>query len=163
MRQLFLDCDGVLADFDSYATDYFGMNPRVYEEKVGSKQFWQELEAKGNFYRDLPLMHDARGLVDAVAHLRPTILTGSPRGDWARQQKMDWAREHFPELDIIVCRSADKWKYSEPGDVIIDDWNQYRHCWIAAGGIWITHTCAKTSLDALWAHCPELEKHDGRE
>lgn len=156
MTQLFLDCDGVLADFDGYAEAYFGMNPRAYEEVVGSKAFWQELERKGNFYRDLPLMEDARELVDAVAHLRPVILTGAPRGDWAKQQKYDWAAEHFPELEIIVCRSADKWKYGQSGDVIIDDWNQYRHKWIEMGGVWITHTCAKTSLDALWAHYPEL-------
>lgn len=155
MPQIFLDCDGVLADFESYAKDYFGMPPRAYEAQVGSKTFWAELEAKGNFYRDLPVLPDARELVEGVAHLRPIILTGQPRGDWARQQKIDWAKEHFPELDIIVCRSADKWKYGERGDVIIDDWNEYRHRWIEMGGVWITHTCAKTSLNTLWAHYPE--------
>lgn len=48
MVQLFLDCDGVLADFDTYAEDYFGMPPREYERIMGSSRFWDALEAKGD-------------------------------------------------------------------------------------------------------------------
>lgn len=153
---IFLDCDGVLADFDTYAEAYFGMPPRQYETAVGSRRFWEELEAKGDFYRNLPLMPDARDLVAGVTHLSPTILTGCPRGSWAQGQKVEWAAEHFPGVPIITCRSAQKCDYGKPGDVLIDDWNQHRHHWIAMGGVWITHTCAKTSLDALWSHYPRL-------
>lgn len=154
--QLFLDCDGVLADFDTYATAYFGMNPRQYEAQVGSERFWHELEAKGNFYRDLPLMHDAKMLVAWVKHLNPIILTGAPRGNWAQAQKIAWGAQHFPDLQMIVCRSADKREHAKPGDILIDDWHQHRHRWIEHGGIFISHTCAETSLAALWAHHPEL-------
>ncbi len=161
LPSVFLDCDGVLADFDTYAESYFGMPPRAYEAKVGSKLFWQELEAKGDFYRNLPLMPDARELVDAVAHLSPTILTGCPRGEWAQQQKIDWAAEHFPGIPMIVCRSSDKYTFAKPGDVLIDDWHQHRHHWIAMGGVWISHTCAATSLAALWAHYPALAQAKG--
>lgn len=31
--QLYLDCDGVLADFDRAATELLGMPPRVYEKR----------------------------------------------------------------------------------------------------------------------------------
>lgn len=162
--RVFLDCDGVLADFDTHAGDYFGMDPREYEARMGSPRFWQELEEKGDFYRNLPLMPDARELYAGVAHLNPTILTGCPRGEWAQQQKIDWAAEHFPGVPIIVCRSAEKYLHGAPGDVLIDDWHQHRHHWIAMGGVWISHTCAPTSLATLWAHYPELllgqEKND---
>lgn len=154
--QIFLDCDGVLADFDSYAEAYFGMPPRSYEAQVGSAAFWQELEAKGDFCRNLPLMPDAHVLVDGVRHLNPIILTGCPRGNWAEAQKVAWAGEHFPGIQIITCRSADKRAHAKPGDVLIDDWHQHRHRWIEMGGVWITHTCAETSLAALWAHYPDL-------
>lgn len=153
---IFLDCDGVLADFDTYAEAYFGMNPRAYEAAMGSAKFWAELEAKGDFYRNLPLMADARQLVDGVRHLSPTILTGCPRGNWAEAQKVAWAEEHFPGIPIITCRSSDKRLHAKPGDVLIDDWNQHRARWIEHGGIWITHTDAATSLAALWAHYPAL-------
>jgi hypothetical protein len=153
---VFLDCDGVLADFDTYAEAYFGMPPRVYEKQVGSAQFWSELEAKGNFYRNLPLMSDARELVEGVAHLSPTILTGCPRGNWAEAQKVAWANEHFPGIPVITCRSADKRAHAKPGDVLIDDWPQHRHRWIEMGGVFISHFDAETSLAALWAHYPAL-------
>lgn len=158
MEKLFLDCDGVLADFDAYATEYFGMPPRQYEAEKGASRFWAELETKGDFYRNMPLMADARILFDGVAHLEPIILTGCPRGNWAENQKIAWAQEHFPETQIITCRSADKREYASPGDVIIDDWPQHRHRWIEHGGIWISHFDAETSLAALWAHFPHLRK-----
>jgi len=156
MVQLFLDCDGVLADFDTYAEDYFGMPPREYERIMGSSRFWDALEAKGDFYRNLPVMRDARRLVESVAHLNPTILTGCPRGNWAEAQKVDWAARHFPGVPIITCRSADKRDHAKPGDVLIDDWPKHRHRWIEMGGIFISHFDAETSLAALWAHYPEL-------
>jgi hypothetical protein len=157
---IFLDCDGVLADFDTYAEAYFGMPPRVYEKRVGSDRFWSELEAKGDFYRHLPLMLDARDLVAGVQHLRPTILTGCPRGNWAESQKVAWANEHFPGVPVITCRSADKRLHAKPGDVLIDDWPQHRHRWIEMGGVFISHFDAPTSLAALWAHYPTLHPAD---
>lgn len=159
---VFLDCDGVLADFDTYAEAYFGMPPRAYEAKVGSEQFWKELEAKGDFYRDLPLMADAMALYEGVKHLHPTILTGCPRGNWAQGQKVAWAAEHFPGVPIITCRSADKRDYAKPGDVLIDDWAQHRHRWIEMGGVFIMHHDAESSLAALWAHYPFLASPTGK-
>ncbi|MRL69138.1 hypothetical protein GGC30_09390 [Brevundimonas sp. SPF441] len=153
---IFLDCDGVLADFDTYAEAYFGMNPREYEKRMGSEQFWRELEAKGDFYRNLPLMPDARALYEGVKHLNPTILTGCPRGNWAEAQKVAWAHEHFPGVPVITCRSSDKRAHAKPGDVLIDDWPQHRHRWIEHGGVFISHFDAETSLAALWAHYPQL-------
>lgn len=156
MVQIFLDCDGVLADFDKAGEILWGMPPRAYQAVHGSKEFWQQLEAHGTFYRTLPLMPDAMELVDGVRHLNPTILTGCPRGNWAEAQKIAWAEEHFPGIPIITCRSADKRMHAKAGDVLIDDWPQYRHRWIEMGGVFISHFDAETSLAALWAHYPEL-------
>jgi len=153
---VFLDCDGVLADFDTYAHAYFGKPPRQAEKEMGSDAFWASLEAKGDFYRNLPLMADARALYEGVKHLHPTILTGCPRGTWAQGQKVEWAAEHFPGVPIITCRSADKRDYAKPGDVLIDDWAQHRHRWIEMGGVFITHHDAASSLAALWAHYPKI-------
>jgi len=163
LPQLFLDCDGVLADFDKYALEYFGMPPREYEAKMGAKKFWAELESKGDFYRNMYVMSDAHILFNATKHLKPIILTGCPRGDWAQQQKIDWAAEHFPGTEIITCRSADKRDYATAGDIIIDDWPQHRHRWIEYGGVWISHYDAQSSLDALFAHLSYLRPttHEG--
>lgn len=153
---VFLDCDGVLADFDAHGLAYFGMPPRRAEAELGAKEFWRQLEARGDFYRSMPLMTDAKALYEGVKHLHPTILTGCPKGDWAQGQKVAWAAEHFPGVPIITCRSADKRNYAKPGDVLIDDWPQHRHRWIEMGGHFITHLDAASSLAALWAHYPAL-------
>ena len=157
---VFLDCDGVLADFDAYALEYFGKPPRQAEAELGTKEFWRMLEAKGDFYLSLPLMPDAMALYEAVKHLSPTILTGCPRGTWAQGQKVEWAAKHFPGVPIITCRSADKRDYARPGDVLIDDWPQHRHRWIEMGGVFITHMDARSSVEALWAHYPALRASD---
>lgn len=157
MTKIFLDCDGVLADFDAHAIEYFGMHPREFESRFGAGTFWMAIKKKGDFFRSLPIMPDAHELVQGVAHLDPVILTGCPSGGWAEEQKLKWAEEHFPELSMITCRSADKRDHAEPGDVLIDDWPKHRHKWIEMGGIFISHYDAQSSLDTLWAHYPDLK------
>lgn len=150
-QQLFLDCDGVLADFDTHALEVFGIPSREYERIYGAKAFWKRLRETPNYFRDMPLMSDARLLMDEVQHLNPIILTGCPRGDWAQPQKTAWVEQHFPGIKMITCSSRDKRNHAKAGDVIVDDWHQYRHLWLEMGGIWVSHTCAQTSIDALSA------------
>jgi hypothetical protein len=95
MRQLYLDCDGVLADFDRGAVAVLGMKPKAYEHRHGLGRFWSKLAQAPDFYFSLPLLPDAMQLFDAVKHLDPIILTGLPRGNWAAGQKMRWAEQHF--------------------------------------------------------------------
>ena len=83
MPRLFLDADGVLADFDLSACQLLGMKPKEYIGRHGRGAFWSRLAKAKNFYGALPEMPDARVLFDAVKHLRPTILTGLPVGKWA--------------------------------------------------------------------------------
>lgn len=147
--QLFLDCDGVLADFDRAAKKLFGMPPRKAEEQLGSRQFWAAIHRQKNFYRDLPLTRDARELFSAVAHLHPIILTGCPIGGWAEPQKVEWAAKHFPGTEIITCMSREKYLHMQPGDVLVDDYLKYRSRWEEAGGIFIHHASAQSTIAAL--------------
>jgi len=152
MSKLFLDADGVLADFDAGARDLLGgMTPRQFEARYSKREFWRRLANHPDFYATLPLMADARLLFDAVEHLKPTILTGLPLGNWAAPQKVRWAAEHFPGTPIITCMARDKYRYMEPGDVLVDDREDHRSKWEDAGGIFIHHRSARKSLAALSA------------
>lgn len=147
---LFLDCDGVLADFDAGARAALGgLTPAQYEQRHGKREFWRRLANTPEFYGALPLMPDAQALFDAVAHLRPTILTGLPLGTWAAPQKVAWAERHFPGTPIITCLARDKVRYMARGDVLVDDREDHRSKWEDAGGIFVTHENAERSIAAL--------------
>lgn len=139
--RLYLDCDGVLADFDTAFESRFGHPPREYEDTHGTKVFWRNIrEDAPEFYRRLPLMPHAKELFAAVEDLRPIILTGCPLGGWAEMQKLAWAAEHFPGIPMITCMSKDKRLYCKPGDVLVDDMLRYKDRWEDAGGVFIHFT-----------------------
>jgi hypothetical protein len=149
VRQLYLDCDGVLADFDKGATAVLGMKPKAYEKRHNIGRFWAKLAQAPDFYFSLPLMPDAMQLFDAVKHLNPTILTGLPRGNWAAGQKMRWAEQHFPGVRMITCMARDKRDHAKEGDVLVDDNDKFRHLWEQAGGIFVHHKSAAESIEEL--------------
>ncbi len=150
MPKLFLDCDGVLADFDLYAERVLGLTPRAFEARHGRKEFWRRIAGHPDFFARLPLLPDARELWEAVEHLHPVILTGVPGGTWAAPQKMRWAAEHFPQARMITTLSRAKRDHMEaPGDVLVDDTLTWRHLWEEAGGVFVHHRTARESLDAL--------------
>jgi hypothetical protein len=155
--RLFLDADGVLADFDEGARRLLGMYPLQYEAKRGRGAFWRELAKAKSFYGTLPEMADARLLFDAVKHLKPTILTGLPLGNWAAPQKVRWAAEHFPGVPIITCMARDKHKHMRPGDVLVDDRENHRAAYETAGVVFVHHENANDSLRQLAKIFPSVK------
>ena len=147
--RLFLDADGVLADFDEGFRRLTGMTPRQFEARHGRRAFWREVAKARDFYGTLPEMDDARTLFDAVKHLKPTILTGLPLGNWAAPQKVRWAAEHFPGVPIITCMARDKAKHMQPGDVLVDDRETHRAAYEAHGVVFVHHRNAEDSLRQL--------------
>lgn len=149
MRRIYLDCDGVLADFDSGFEQSVGINASYYEDTKGSKAFWLKIRSIDNFFENLPLMGDARVLFNAVEHLRPVILTGCPFGGWAEPQKLRWRDKHFPGIPMVTCMSRNKKDYCKPGDILIDDVTKYKTLWEESGGVFIEHINAALSINQL--------------
>jgi len=149
LPKLFLDCDGVLADFDAGARAVLGTDVATYERRHGKGGFWRQLAKASDFYAALPKMADADELFAAVRHLEPTILTGLPIGAWAAPQKVRWAAQHFPGVPIITCMARDKHRHMLGADVLVDDSERHMAAWQEAGGIYILHRSARESLAAL--------------
>ncbi len=154
--RLFLDADGVLADFDRGTQRLLGMKPKAFIAKHGRGAFWKRLANAKNFYGTLPKMSDAELLFDAVKHLKPTILTGLPLGNWAAAQKVEWAAEHFPGVPIITCMARDKHKHMHPGDVLVDDREKHREAYEEAGVVFVHHKNAEDSLRQLAKFFPSV-------
>ena len=58
MNRLFLDCDGVLADFDRGAAAVLGLPPREFEKRHGLGEFWRRLARAPDFYATVPPLPD---------------------------------------------------------------------------------------------------------
>ena len=155
--RLFLDADGVLADFNLGSKRLLGMRPKEFIATHGRNAFWTRLAKAPNFFGALPEMPDAHSLFDGVKHLKPTILTGLPLGSWAAPQKVEWAAEHFPGVPIITCMACDKHKHMHEGDVLVDDREKHRAAYEEAGVVFIHHKNAEDSLRKLAKIYPSVK------
>ncbi|MBV9528166.1 hypothetical protein [Sphingomonas sp.] len=155
--RLFLDADGVLADFDAGAKRLLGAGPSDFQAAHGSREFWRRLAKAKGFYANLPEMPDARTLFDAVEYLKPTILTGLPFGSWAAPQKVAWAAQHFPGVPIVTCMARDKHRHMKAGDVLVDDRVTHRAAYEAAGVVFVHHRSARESLRELARLFPSVK------
>lgn len=150
MEALYVDLDGVLADFDRGVLELCGLPPG--DPELSMRQMWRSLARAENFFGELELMPDAMELWERCLPHSPTILTGLPHGGWAEPQKRAWcARVLGPEIPVITCMSRDKPQWSAPGHVLIDDRLKAKEPWEAAGGTFILHTSAAASVQALEA------------
>ena len=149
--QLFLDLDGVLANFDDGYRELFGALP----DRNGPEppDFWDKISGHGSFFASLQPMPDAMELWSAAheLHPKPIILTGVPKEvPDAGIQKRAWVTHHFgADAHVITCPSAHKRKHGKPGDVLVDDWPKYQHLWEKMGGIFVLHTSAADSISTL--------------
>lgn len=143
---LYLDLDGVLADFDAHVTALFGRPPSA----MSLEEMWRAAARTPGFFETMPKTPDADELWAHCEPFAPHILTGLPRGDWAEAQKRRWVRRHFGEhVAVTTCMARDKCRYASPGDVLVDDTTRYAHLWEAQGGIFVRHTSAAASIEAL--------------
>jgi len=150
--RLYVDMDGVLADFDTGYLNAFGVRPSKEHDSVD----WDLVRSKPDFYRSFPKMPDADDLWAYIAKYSPIVITGLPKSlmDVTAYNKNQWISQHYGQEAadrMILCLSAHKFHHCEPGDILIDDWNKYRDRWQKAGGVWITHTSAECTIEKLQA------------
>ena len=138
-RNIFVDLDGVLADFDKKILEIFGEYPEQFK-----KNEWKRIANYPNFYGSLDLMPNAlefwNNIVDIAKshHCGLYILTGLPMGGWADPQKREWCKKHLNyDYDLVItCFSKDKHNYcSTKFDILIDDRLNNCQDWIQAGGM----------------------------
>ena len=141
---IYIDQDGVLADFDKFVLDNVG---RTFVHQSGPSDedldMWNFLTTVERMYFQLLPMPHAKELW-AAAHAigcKVKILTAIPRRfpfPSAAADKLEWFEKHrdiFPgEIDFNIGPfSADKWKHAQPGDILIDDRDDNINDWETKG------------------------------
>lgn len=158
---IFLDMDGVLADFDAKIVELLGVKLGSFSTSAAG---WDAIAPyKHELFSQLEPMPDAYELYDGVRELAYTnkmdvaVLTAIPkygRMPYARIQKYEWIQDFFPEIGHrfnIGPYAEHKQLHCIPGDILIDDNLMNIEQWNSVGGFGIYHTSALDSLKQLEA------------
>jgi hypothetical protein len=158
--RLYVDMDGVLADFVKGAESYF----KVIIERLGgikaaqftalweSPKGWRQLKKDWpTFWMDLDPEPFASQLLKLVLPHHPAVLTAIPRGwpssatgkrIWCRRHMPGWGRH--PNEEFLGVDRTEKRRYAKQADgtpnLLIDDFSKNVAEWESAGGIGLFYT-----------------------
>ena len=145
---LYLDMDGVVADWDLTSAKILGGDLRtraIDGHYKNTPDEWSIIAQQERLYRHMPIMPLGQELVDLAREYRDKLgwqlkfLTAVPKNDdmpWAFYDKCMWALERFPDIAVMFGpHSTDKWRHCQPGDILVDDRSDNCASWIGAGGM----------------------------
>jgi len=135
---IFFDLDGVLSDFDRWATEQGKLKPN------GAVN-WNALDY--NWWVTMPPTPGAKDAYDTAWKLgRVMFLTAASLDSGSFSGKVDWVKKFVPEAGsrivetLVIAPSADKALLAAPNRILIDDRQSNIDAWNAAGGMGIHHT-----------------------
>lgn len=148
--RIYLDLDGVMADFDTHFPSVFGLD----HKSMADDDMWATINAHPTYFRDMPICPGANDFFQKIAWLDPIILTACPRTNYQHvaRQKRAWVREHLSVVSIIlpVMGGRNKGLFMHaPGDILIDDFGRNIAAWEQEGGVGILHRNFQTTEAAL--------------
>ena len=152
--KIYLDLDGVVADFSKRYKELYHMEPREAEKHKKFDVQFKEFIANQEF-ATLDLMPDAMVLVNFLKTLPiPTeILSSTGRQDSYEsisEQKRIWLDTHnITFKQNFVPGKRFKYKFATPDSIIIDDTLSVIEDWRNAGGIAIWHHTIPETLSIL--------------
>ena len=139
---LYLDMDGVVADWETAIADILGY--KLIEGDRWPDQDWRKIIQFQRVYRDIPLLPWARefadeaGKIARAANYAVRFLTAVPRRNdfpYAFEDKVHWANKHFPTIPVwFGPYSQDKQQRAATGQILVDDRITNINEWTAKGG-----------------------------
>jgi 5'-nucleotidase len=148
--RIYLDLDGVMADFDAHFPSVFGLD----HKSMADDDMWATINAHPTYFMDMPICPGAKDFFQKIAWLDPIILTACPRTNYQHvaRQKRAWVREHLSVVSVIlpVMGGRNKGLFMHaPGDILIDDFGRNIAAWEQEGGVGILHRNFQTTEAAL--------------
>jgi FMN phosphatase YigB (HAD superfamily) len=154
IEKIYLDMDGVIADFSKKYRELYKIYPHEAETYKTFDKFFNRFIEDREFAK-LDLMPDTMMLIEYLKSLSiPTEIlssTSSEKRDAViREQKLEWLKNHgidFPA--ILVPGKRHKKNYSNAESLLIDDTEQNINQWREAGGVAIHHKDVISTLNIL--------------
>jgi len=156
--QVFLDLDGVFADFDARVRHLCGKHPN----QLDRSRLWKIVNADKRFFAELELIEGCMLLWEATRDLEPIFLTGAPSNKVFQEQKREWVARIFgPEFAVHVVPKKLKAEFSGPHKVLIDDTPENIERWIERGGYGILHSGDHESTVRALRELLEIYEREG--
>ena len=152
--KIYLDMDGVIADFDKKYKELYNIAPKDADTYKTFDKFFTTFIAERQFAK-LDLMPDALLVINYLKSLSvPTEILSSTssekRDAEIREQKVEWLHKHNLTFPInLVPGKRLKRNFSNSNSILIDDTAQNIDQWRAEGGVGILHTDAMTTIGIL--------------
>ncbi len=163
VEKIYLDMDGVLADFERGIRELCHMEPQPQNGKRDARYddlMWEAIKKVDHFYDRLELMPGAKEMFGRLREKygdRVEILTGIPREErgivTAAEDKRNWtARILSDEVKVnTVCRKHKMDFCNGPDTILIDDREKSIIEWRNLGGTGILHVNAEETMEELRA------------
>jgi len=154
ISKIYLDMDGVIADFDNRYKQLYKIYPSEADTYKVFDSFFAQFIADEQFAK-LDLLPDAVELIEYLKTLSiPTEIlssTSSERRDAdIRKQKLEWLDKHGITFPVnLVPGKRFKKDYSNSSVLLIDDTSVNIDQWRREGGIGILHSDTATTLNIL--------------
>ena len=161
VKKIYLDMDGVLADFDKGVWKLCGMKTLPQNGKRDPHHddlMWEAIRKVDHFYDKLKLMPGARDMFNEIWNQygdRCEVLTGIPRPErnlvTAAEDKIHWMHRVLnPDIKVnAVCRKHKLDFCTGPETILIDDREKTIREWQEKGGTAILHESADKTVDIL--------------
>ena len=154
ITKIYLDMDGVIADFDKRYKELYKMEPKEAEDKKEFYKFFDDFIATKQF-ATLDLLPDAVLLLNYLSKLNiPTEILSSTSSEKRdadiRAQKLMWLQTHNIEFKVnLVPGKRLKKDFSNANSILIDDTPVNIDQWRREGGVGILHTDTISTLGIL--------------
>jgi len=156
---IYLDMDGVVANFDKRFEDLSGLLPNDFVDKYGKNAFWDLIDEKHkvSFWRGIEIMPGAKKLVDFVSKYPYEMLTAPSVKKQSVIGKGLWITDKvgtlYPSRPKVTYRPA-KEKHNVKSkltkfDILIDDKKSTIDSWDAKGGTAIFYQNADQVINDL--------------
>jgi hypothetical protein len=171
--QIYCDMDGVLVDFVGGAVDYITrelqegraeeLKAEIGRDYITAEDIemyspnksqpvvdfmYQFLQHHTEFWENLPWMPGGKELWNYIAPYNPDILTAA-MGYGSEIGKQAWIDKNLQPEPSKVFMSHDKYLWSKPNRILIDDFTKNTIPWKARGGDAILHTDANKTIQNL--------------
>lgn len=137
--KIYLDMDGVIADFDQHFSELTGeaCAPHEYEAKHGTIAFWDLILEQQDFFAKIKPFANMHDLIDLCKEMADkVVILSSPskfNTSLCVEQKREWL-DFYCIGDMPAIFEKEKYKFARANCLLIDDYIANIEKWTANGG-----------------------------